>query len=1564
MKLLLFSLLLVALHVNAQQYPVTGITISLPANPDANTANWKGGTSMLTISAMAKLVNGRPDVRVEDCKILVIIKKSGSKACGTFTGTSAPSANFTTVNKVWSGNNAVALLGQDCILTPGDYELCVQLFGNGPRGLEAISDEKCKAFSVKGNEQQSYQAPQLLSPVDGAVINEGDRLKPVTFRWTPVIPKPVDPVTYRLRVWQLMEGQNSSQAIIQQPLLGNDVGQYMAIVRLPTPPPGQKNPETYVWNVQALNRDGKPIGENNGTSGTFTITVNPVNDAPVAIKLASPANNSAFTGNEQVRFSWSVTNARPGLLYKIKIVEIKGDESPDNALRTNKPFFEKDSLNDIVFQYPSSAPAMQQGKRYAWNVQTCEECTDEPSHPGKNRQASESFVFRVATKDAREQHLKLIAPVNGAIVNEVPGFSWAGPFSASGDGSYKIKIIEIISDQSPEEALRGNKPFFEKDSIKYLKGNKPFFEKDSLKWITSFPYPPSAPKLVAGKQYAWQVQALNRDGKPVGENNGTSEAFSFTIPLVPKERNQKQLKLMSPVNGAILNSDPTFSWGDPSDVNGDGSYKIKIVEIKGDESPENAIRGNKPFFEKDSIRYLKGNKPFFEKDSGWIITTFPYPASAPKLQKAQSYAWQVQALNRERKPGGDANLTSEVRKFSMGDTGQQKSAGVNGVSGSFITTGIFPCVSVQLKVILGSCVQINQNENQYQFYLEITYSPQTGYAYPTFNDSTSGVRFSGLALPHNVYTTLRPNIGLNFNMGTITIPYTVNVVMPAGQNGLTISFLADDMGIKPVTCRPTLDPTIIATLPPCSCNPCAGKQTTFGTRGSSPEITFANNGLMSVGSTVTHTPSKVTRVTAQIVDVQRQGEAGCLGCNKESSAFGNLTAGMLNNSAGNIAKGGKGYGKLIEWKFASPRSLQNIPYSLQMLFPPLNAVGCCKDSIRVCMRWSFTDENNVACDTLICNTVTREYKKPGANPDDALLYEELVAPMGSPYTDWYKQDTNDLPKDFKMQVEALWQKREQERETKITKEDFEENVNSAFLYVRNLRSTGTDLKWDPDLKVRVWNTQCGNGNFETGQLDTNEWSGAAGSLEPVSSIYNIADFSPVPVAQNLPVDVIVNNHSIVSHANDPVIGALLQTTASPSSQYAFRLGNRAALNVIHNDPSFKGGDILAKRFIVTGNGIINFKYALVMEASSHAITQRPYFSVSVYNANGLPIHNAVFLDASSSSPNRIIYSDNSSSFFQHATYIPSVSNINYRGWTSAKIDLSQFIGQEVKVVFLTANCFVGGHFGYAYIDDWNGNCNAAPDPGPVSGCNEFTKQVTSQVSVVNKNAVKFTATIKAGPKPIKQIRIAVVNFETGSKNKECLSCVTGTSGTISVPQSFTGSGKDAIEGMVYATPPLTATCAGCPPVWSNGLSSEVTWGSNSGPGYNLADGAGDQSTTFTVHLPKKTGLDCCDDTVRICIRYSFTDVDCRTCDTIICYRIVNRATITQMNSKSVGYHTSPDLRSLSAGKPVRQSREKEIAVTRQSYAYATLANKPQHIDRNEDNREAFKKEESIFRQHR
>lgn len=96
------------------------------------------------------------------------------------------------------------------------------------------------------------------------------------------------------------------------------------------------------------------------------------NGSTLKVTLISPANNSTVKAGTAVQFTWSASSSdiTVPVTNKIKIVEIKGDESPDNAFKTNKPIFEKDSMNELSVNFPSSAgsPGFIAGKKYSWGV--------------------------------------------------------------------------------------------------------------------------------------------------------------------------------------------------------------------------------------------------------------------------------------------------------------------------------------------------------------------------------------------------------------------------------------------------------------------------------------------------------------------------------------------------------------------------------------------------------------------------------------------------------------------------------------------------------------------------------------------------------------------------------------------------------------------------------------------------------------------------------------------------------------------------------------------------------------------------------------------------------------------------------------------------------------------------------------------------------------------------------------------------------------------------------------------------------------------------------------------
>jgi hypothetical protein len=120
----------------------------------------------------------------------------------------------------------------------------------------------------------------------------------VTFRWTPVVPKPREAVTYKLSVWQLMQGQNGTQAQkVNQPIFSRNVENQNQVVinnflSGPCKPPFLCE---FVWSVQALNREGKQIGTSNGSIELFAFkigdkAVSKDEPAPAVQKMMGGAN--------------------------------------------------------------------------------------------------------------------------------------------------------------------------------------------------------------------------------------------------------------------------------------------------------------------------------------------------------------------------------------------------------------------------------------------------------------------------------------------------------------------------------------------------------------------------------------------------------------------------------------------------------------------------------------------------------------------------------------------------------------------------------------------------------------------------------------------------------------------------------------------------------------------------------------------------------------------------------------------------------------------------------------------------------------------------------------------------------------------------------------------------------------------------------------------------------------------------------------------------------------------------------------------------------------------------
>lgn len=136
-------------------------------------------------------------------------------------------------------------------------------------GLLFLATIALSSCTPNEDESTSTAKIQNVSPVNGKSFSADEALQPITFRWTPLVPKPQQ-ITYRLKVWQLMQGQNGTQAMrTNQPIVVKDVDNLNEITiesfyTGPCKPPYLCD---FIWSVEAITL-------NNG-SVTSTAVSNP-----------------------------------------------------------------------------------------------------------------------------------------------------------------------------------------------------------------------------------------------------------------------------------------------------------------------------------------------------------------------------------------------------------------------------------------------------------------------------------------------------------------------------------------------------------------------------------------------------------------------------------------------------------------------------------------------------------------------------------------------------------------------------------------------------------------------------------------------------------------------------------------------------------------------------------------------------------------------------------------------------------------------------------------------------------------------------------------------------------------------------------------------------------------------------------------------------------------------------------------------------------------------------------------------------------------------------------------
>lgn len=141
----------------------------------------------------------------------------------------------------------------------GEYQFCVTVREGLPESPGTQLAQACAPFAIT-----APQPPALIAPLDGDTV----RVSRPTFVWSPVILGPNAQVSYHLRIAPILPGQSPLDALHNVPQYETDV----SITSHPYPADALplEDSTRYVWQVQALDAAGQPLGERQGKSEAWT----------------------------------------------------------------------------------------------------------------------------------------------------------------------------------------------------------------------------------------------------------------------------------------------------------------------------------------------------------------------------------------------------------------------------------------------------------------------------------------------------------------------------------------------------------------------------------------------------------------------------------------------------------------------------------------------------------------------------------------------------------------------------------------------------------------------------------------------------------------------------------------------------------------------------------------------------------------------------------------------------------------------------------------------------------------------------------------------------------------------------------------------------------------------------------------------------------------------------------------------------------------------------------------------------------------------------------------------
>jgi hypothetical protein len=279
--LLVLAFQLIAFESNAQ----VSVNLVVNTTPPATLATWAYKKQTIVY-----LVTGSPAF-VTQYKIKTEIQLTDGTVIGKTDLTRSKTYTLTSGNTVYNAEDVMPLenmifsgsykntLEKSGKLPSETYQICVQLVTDTE--YAPISNSICKVFNLI-----APQLPVLMKPYNEQVLDAEQSKTAITFRWTPVLPKPQGVPTYKILVFEVLQDQTPMQAVrSNMPILNQDVvgaTQYIwmpqgILNQNPSDENGIVKPKKLVWTIQSFESqeqvfsDGSMNGDAVSEPAWFTI---------------------------------------------------------------------------------------------------------------------------------------------------------------------------------------------------------------------------------------------------------------------------------------------------------------------------------------------------------------------------------------------------------------------------------------------------------------------------------------------------------------------------------------------------------------------------------------------------------------------------------------------------------------------------------------------------------------------------------------------------------------------------------------------------------------------------------------------------------------------------------------------------------------------------------------------------------------------------------------------------------------------------------------------------------------------------------------------------------------------------------------------------------------------------------------------------------------------------------------------------------------------------------------------------------------------------------------------